>query len=214
MNLNETSQLKKLIDQAVKKETVNLNARGFRFKAILETFERIPSSRLFKIKKYIELRREDKIAAEAFFNLEKLCDFFDEVKNEFYFNKNPKILEMVLGLYSDKRAHLSVNDICPVYLEDELINYWEIRDYEDRIEPGCLINYEKKREEVDELVNQRRAIIDAYFYKADFGSCCFPRLREIIWNIMEKPHSSIYAKVFKNLTLIKTILEKFIVYII
>jgi hypothetical protein len=176
-------------------ETVSLNARGFRFKVPVETLDRIPHSRLSKLKKFIYLNKEDKAAAHSFFHFEQLCDFFDEAKNEFYFNKNPKILKMVLGFSNDTRVHLNVSSVCPVYLESELINYWKIMNYEDLVEPECLINYETKREAVDELVNQRREIINEFFHRDDFGKCCFPKAREIIWNFMHVPQSSIYAKV-------------------
>ena len=56
-----------------------------------------------------------------------LCDRYSDDLNEFYFNRDPYILNMILNYYQTQKLHLNYNQ-CMLFIKSELI-YWGIEEY-------------------------------------------------------------------------------------
>jgi hypothetical protein len=179
-------------------EKIILNARGFKYEILLNLMDRVKHSRLAKLKKFIEMSRVDSLSANEYFTREKLCDGFNSQLTEFFFNKDPHMLGVVLNFYEprvNKHTHINFLSFCPYSLEDELA-YWNIRNYECLMEPCCLLRLEKAKEKIDIELKKERIVIDELNHKEDFADCCFSGFRECLWNIMDNPKSSICAAIY------------------
>jgi len=174
-----------------KKEKIILNARGTRYECLAECFEKLPKSRLGKLKNAIEKRKRGNVEDDT---LSKLCDDFDLEKNEYYFNKDPYILNVILNFYENDRLHVHDN-ICANFYGEELL-YWEID--ENSIDTCCQFKYFNKKEEIfeeikiekkekKELINDQKESFDEK-KRSDL-------IKKKIWNLMEKPSSSYFSRV-------------------
>lgn len=166
-----------------------LNCRGHKYQVCLDTFEKLPNSRLGKLR----LALKNKSNSE----LDTLCDEFSLESNEFFFNKDPQILNLILEFYSNEKVHLNINcsNFCAILLLNEF-KYWGIDKYDDLLAPCCKSLIEKQKALVQDDLEQENSILKDLDAKEDFGKCFFPKIRRFIWNIMEYPKSSIFAMVF------------------
>jgi hypothetical protein len=187
-----------------KKRMIVLNARGFKFEIMLDHMDRVPNSRLARIKKFIidhddSNKTKHSLSDHDFFYLDRLCDGYSENLNEFYFNKDPCVLNFILRFYetqinNDTQIHINFKNICVLSLEDEF-RYWNIENYESLIKPCCLFAIEEEGEIISDQISRQKDILAEFSYKEYFDRCFFPKIREKIWNFMEKPKSSIFSKV-------------------
>ncbi len=162
---------------------VILNIRGMKFDVLLEILDRIPGSRLAKLKNCI-----DKNDQEA---LVSICDDFDMSKSEFYFNRDHNIFNLVMNLYSTLKLHIDRNH-CVMLLNEEF-TYWGID--EKNISNCCEWNFRDLRDEVLSEMDKEREVLNQYLHKEKFDNFYFADIREKLWNLFEKPHSSLLAKV-------------------
>jgi potassium voltage-gated channel Shab-related subfamily B protein 1 len=180
-------------------EQVTLNARGVKYQIPLSSLDTIPESRLAKLKSFIELKRMNPELAKLA-HIRDLCDYYDANLNEFYFNKDPYLLSVVLGFYEkrprDVKIHLTLANVCVSALEHELETYWRIDDFKSYLEPCCKINLDHRQERTAEFIQQHKLILEKYYFKEEFTKKCHPTLKEKIWDVMENPSSSFLAKIY------------------
>jgi hypothetical protein len=177
---------------------VILNARGTKFEILFELMDKLKNSRLAKIKRFIEMSRENREAANVYFNRNKLSDGVSSQLDEFFFNKDPAMLGIILNFYEPKAnqlTHIHSINFCPLLLEDELA-YWSITNYACLLEPCCMLRLEKAKEELEREMIKERAVIDELNAKDDFDCNLCPRFSEYIWNLVTKPKSSGYAALY------------------
>jgi hypothetical protein len=159
----------------------------------------VPNSRLAKIKEFIKLYAQNRTTAIDYFRLNQLCDDYNEITREFFFNKDPEILNIVISFYTSslnsESIHLSLEKFCANSLDEELTNYWLIANYETRLAPCCLIGLHHEMEHKRYRKQEHESILKEFYNVDNFGYYCFPRLREKAWDIVENPKSSIVAKV-------------------
>jgi hypothetical protein len=182
-----------------KKEKIILNARGTRYECLAECFEKLPNSRLGKLKIAIEKRKREHVDDDI---LTKLCDDFDLEKNEYYFNKDPYVLNVILNFYENDRLHVHDN-ICANFYGEELL-YWEID--ENSIESCCQFKYFNKKEEIFEEIKiekkEKKELINDHQKESFDEKKRSDLIKKKIWNLMEKPSSSYFARVNKRLIFI------------
>ncbi len=160
---------------------VILNARGIKYEVRWSTLCKLPNTRLGKLKNSINTN-------EIF----DLCDDYDRIKNEFYFERDPFILNNVLNYYSTGKLH--VTDVeCVTFLKEELI-YWGIDIF--LMKSCCGIYYFTKSEEVKENLELESKSIKKYYHVDYFSNSFHSQIRKKIWNLFEKPSESIYSKVY------------------
>jgi hypothetical protein len=188
-------------DSLESNEKIVLNARGIKYEVFVHILDRLPESRLASLKRFHTLNKSDKRTAQELFRFERICDHLDEEAkpNEYYFNRDPTVLNIVLNFYQEelingKKYHLNLNVFCVQSLLDEF-RYWRIEDFPSYLHPCCIFKIENEIEKSIDEKRKEEEILDELNYKENFGKYCFPRFRQATWNILEHPSTSIYAKV-------------------
>ena len=165
-------------------KTVILNVRGIKYQVLLDSLKKHRNTRLAKLRNEIINKNYDEI--------EKLCDSFSKNLKEFYFDRDPYVLNMVLNYNLNKRLHISHKE-CVYFIRDEL-EYWQIDEFV--LENCCKIIYFDKLEEIEGLIESEEMLKKKLNHKEDFGTSFYPEIREKLWNLFDNPKSSIYAKVY------------------
>ncbi|XP_036072715.1 potassium voltage-gated channel subfamily V member 2 [Oryzias melastigma] len=124
-----------------------------------------------------------------------LCDDYIVHSNEFFFDRDPRIFHNIFNFY--RTGVLSIKDeLCPHNFLEE-IHYWGVRiKYSQRC---CRISFEERQDELNEQLKiQKELMAEALQLevenKAAFDHMTLGLIRRRIWNLMEKPFSSIPAK--------------------
>lgn len=154
---------------------VKLNVRGYKYKVPTSLLEKFPGTRLN------QLRYEE--------NKLSLCDDYDCIKNEYYFNKDPFIFNQILNYMSTNELHLNKNE-CVASIRNEL-NYWKIDD--NLIKLCCKRNYNEFIHLIDDYENKINDLIDEQYSIEEFGTC-LASFRFHTWNLLTNPESSLLAR--------------------
>ncbi|XP_014702269.1 potassium voltage-gated channel subfamily V member 2 [Equus asinus] len=124
-----------------------------------------------------------------------LCDDYEAQTDEYFFDRDPAVFQLVYNFYLS--GVLMVRDeLCPRSFLEEL-GYWGVRlKYTPRC---CRICFEERRDELSEQLKiQRELRAQAQAEEAEelFRDMRFygPQ-RRCLWNLLEKPFSSVAAKV-------------------
>lgn len=169
LNLKQTSK--------IKSKRVILNAHGVNYKVPLNSFDKFPDSRLGKIKTLIENSKGSTLTE----SLEELCDKYDSKSNIFYFDRDPKALNLILNFFNTGIMH--VEQIACGYLLKDEFDYWNFG--EECISDCCRENYHQIIDEIDEKIKDEEKIIKRYKAENDFGKSCMPKVRAKAWEIIE-----------------------------
>ena len=187
-NVEQTDKIK------AQNKRIILNVRGIKYECLLNTFNKYPTSRLGKLFNLLSLNSNQ---ANIHNDLINLCDDYDLNKMEFYFNKDPFILNMILNLFeydnNENRLHLNENT-CYSYLNEQL-NYWLI-DYELTICKCCKMHLSMKTDLIETELRKEELLLEQIEFRHDFGKRFYPHLREKLFNYMEKPNESIIGKIY------------------
>jgi hypothetical protein len=93
---------------------ITLNIGGFKYEAKLKHLEKLPNSRLGKIR--FALTHDE---------LAKYCDQIDLDNNELYFDKTFNQFDLIMDLYRKDHFHYKSAHSCFTSLKDDL-DYWHI----------------------------------------------------------------------------------------
>ncbi|CAF0915153.1 unnamed protein product [Brachionus calyciflorus] len=171
---NEWNLLKKFSGQ----KRVILNVGGVRHEVLWRTLEKLPSSRLGKIR-----------WAKSIKDIKRLCDDIDLETNEIFFDRHSSSFASIINFYRTGKLHL-VEDMCILSFHDDLI-YWGIE--ECFFESCCHLRYHQRKETVLEEIRkeeemERENVSDEKFVY------CFPKFRKKLWDLMENPQTSKTAR--------------------
>ena len=171
------------------RQRVVLNVGGFKHEVLWSTLNRIPNSRLGKLK--ININNED---------LYNLCDDFDPEKLEFFFDRDPTLFNTMLNYYREGKLHITDN-VCPYLLQLEL-DYWGLD--EPNMDLYCEEKLHHKQQAIDDLVeNYNKILIEEKIKLEEINkikSSKFKSFKNDIWDLLDNPFankSSVIAKVFK-----------------
>jgi hypothetical protein len=165
-------------------QIIVLNIRGLKYEVILDRLEKCCKSRLYKLRNAIIFNNKIEIR--------KLCDRFNDDLTEFYFNRDPFILNQILNFYETDTLHLNHSE-CATFIQDEL-NYWGID--ENLLEDCCKSTFYEKLEQIEQTIERETHMRSKFNFKEDFGTGYIADLREKIWDLFDDPHSSVWAKVY------------------
>ncbi len=161
------------------KQKITLNALGTKFQITKDVFEKTSSRTRLGILKNYEKMDTEKILS--------YCDDFDPVAVEFFFNRDPEILKLVLNKTLTGELHLSTN-LCEMYLNSEL-DYWKLEN--ETIHHCCINNFEENYDKKNELMESERKVIE----KLENRDNEKLTLRMNLWYTLNKPLHSIYSVV-------------------
>ena len=182
--MNEKLFTRSSFENITKNTRIILNSRGIKYEVLLTNLDKIPiDSRLGKIKSIIE-------KPSCYNELVDLCDDFNLEKKEFYFDRDPYILNMILNYFVNGQFHINEN-VCVNLLSKEL-NYWGLSEF--YLFECCSSKYWKKKSLMDEDVKKEKTIIGDYTNKDEFV-CCMPKFRSKIWKLITLSEKSILSKV-------------------
>jgi potassium channel subfamily V protein 2 len=123
-----------------------------------------------------------------------LCDDYEAQTDEYFFDRDPAVFQLIYNFYTTG-VLLVLDELCPRSFLEEL-GYWGVRlKYTPRC---CRICFEERRDELSEQLKiQRELRAQAQAEEAEelFSDMRFygPQRRRL-WNLMEKPFSSVAAK--------------------
>ena len=158
---------------------VVLNVGGVRHEVLWKTLEKLPHSRLGKIR---YARRIEEVL--------ELCDDFNLKDNEIFFDRHASSFSSILNYYRTGKLHL-IEEICILSFHDDLL-YWGID--ECFFESCCHLKYHQRKDNVlEEIRKEEEATKEKIDFEV-FNSCC-PTFQQKIWNLMEKPQTSRSARV-------------------
>uniref|UniRef100_A0A672JR95 Potassium voltage-gated channel subfamily V member 2 n=1 Tax=Salarias fasciatus TaxID=181472 RepID=A0A672JR95_SALFA len=122
-----------------------------------------------------------------------LCDDYVVQSNEFFFDRDPQIFHNIFNFY--RTGVLWIKDeLCPRSFLEE-INYWGVRI--KNCQRCCRISFEERQDELNEqlkIQSQLLLEVEKEEDEAVFQGMLYGPVRRRIWNLMEKPFSSIPAK--------------------
>jgi hypothetical protein len=188
----ERSSEKKVITS---KERIVWNAKGVKFEVLLEALAYVPNSRLSDLKELLHKNLEHEESKQI---LDQICDAYSDDMTEFYFNKDPNIVTLILKFYEqdmeDQKTHVNLQNVCLLEL-DAAFSFWRI-DYAKYLDACCLRKFEEDKESEIEMIETEKKIITEFNLREDFGVKFYPHIREKIWYIMEVPNSSFWSRIY------------------
>ena len=154
-----------------------LNVGGYKHEVLWKTLERFPHTRLGRLKN-----------AKTINEVLQLCDNYSQTMNEYFFDRHPRSFLSILNFYRTGELHL-IENVCVLAFQEDL-KYWGIKEF--YLEMCCYTKYQHKKEVLLEELRQWNLKDDE---RVDEFKGCFPLLRSKIWDLMENPQTSIFARV-------------------
>ncbi|XP_078128196.1 potassium voltage-gated channel subfamily V member 2 [Sander vitreus] len=162
--------------------TLNINVGGTVYHLPYRLAARYPKTRIGQLAMNTDhMRKMD------------LCDDYIVQSNEFFFDRDPKVFHNIFNFY--RTGVLCIKDeLCPHSFLEE-INYWGVRIKNSQ--RCCRISFEERQEELNEQLKIQKQLIAELEMEENevlFDGLAFGTSRKMIWNLMEKPFSSVSAK--------------------
>ena len=161
---------------------VILNVGGLRHEAMWRTLTRLPRTRLGRL---WQCRTHEEI-------LELCDDYTVQPELEFFFDRHPRSFASVLSFYRSGKLHL-VDEMCVMAFSDDL-TYWGIDEL--YLESCCQHRYHQRKENVyDEMRKEAESLRVTEELVLDFGTGRCSDSRRKVWDLLEKPQTSLAARV-------------------
>lgn len=127
------------------------------------------------------------------------CDDFNLSTNEFFFDRHPRSFICIIDYYRTGKLHLS-DELCVMAFKDDL-DYWEIEDY--NLDSCCQQRYHQRRDNVFEEMRKELESLKEHDEEL-FGTSKLQRYQKFVWDLLEKPQTSLAARVvaFVSITFI------------
>ena len=120
------------------------------------------------------------------------CDGYDKKTGQIYFERNPTAFPSILSYYASKKLHIPRSN-CAQAFEDEM-KYWGIPFALE----ACCESYfidEYECAEAMRRADHLKSTIEQAHSKEAKEMTKFAKIKWKVWNIFEKPETSIAAKV-------------------
>ncbi|XP_018426218.1 PREDICTED: potassium voltage-gated channel subfamily V member 1 [Nanorana parkeri] len=169
---------------AAPRDHLTINVGGSRFVLSQQTLSCHPQTRL------------GKLATSRLDEVLELCDDANLLDNEYFFDRSSQIFEYIMNYYKTGRLHV-MEQLCAVSFLQE-IEYWGINELS--IDHCCRDRYYRKKlkSESMDIKKDEEELEDE---DDDFTGVAFEELRQKLWDVLEKPGSSVAAKTFGTVSM-------------
>lgn len=166
---------------------VIINVGGVKHEVMWKMLEKKPLTRLGMLAK-----------AKTHDDILNLVDAYSLAHNEIYFDRDPATFNCVLDFYRTERLHV-LDEICILDYADDL-EFWMIKEL--NLEICCIDKFNARREHIIAEVEKDRHMQAVEEIIEDFGDGYFAPYQKALWDLFEKPQSSLFAKLISILSLL------------